>query len=202
MQNLLPRRTGTLSAVLLALAVVLPGLALARDDGTDPYYDWRDEVGRGEFSYDDSQDIPWIENETEILAAPKTENLHRVRLDTLPQGFELFVDRSRITVDPKDRVVRLWLWVRSQAGNESGSFEGFRCATREYKVYAYANPRRDPPVTKASKPRWREVKEARSGNYRAELLADYFCGIRGTWTAQQISENLSGMFERERFLSQ
>jgi hypothetical protein len=201
MQTTLNRRSGSLVAALLAVAFALPEVAVARDE-TDPYYDWRDEVGRGEFSYDDSQDIPWIENETEVLAVPKEENLSRVRMDLLPQGFELYVDRSRIDVDPRDRVVRLWLWIRSQAGNETGSFEGYRCDTAEYKVYAYANPRRDPPVSKAKKPRWREVKARRAGNYRAELLDDYFCGIRGTRSAREIGEYLTGEFRRERFLSQ
>jgi hypothetical protein len=190
-----------LATLVLAALLALPPGALARDE-VDPYWEYRDEVGRGEFSYDDSQDIPWIENETEVLAMPRAENLSRVKMDQLPEGFELFVDKSRITVDPKDRVIRLWVWLRSSSGSESGSFEGYRCATGEYKVYAYANPQRDPPVTKANRPLWQHARESRYGNWRAELLGDYFCGIRGTRSARDIGQRLTGEFQIERFLSQ
>lgn len=163
-------------------------------------FDWQDDIEGREFDYDDSQDIPWIENETEVLAMPQADDLRRVALDDLPDGFELMADTSRITVDPKDRVVRLWLWVRSSSGSESGSFEGFRCATQEYKVYAYANPGREPPVSKARRPRWREVGARRDGNYRGELLRDFFCGIRGTRSAHEIAGLLTGDIRRGRFL--
>lgn len=196
---ILPTRLYPMFLCLLLGMGLPPVLA---DDKTDPYYDWRDEVGRGEYDYDDSQDIPWIENETEVLALPQADDLSRVRLDSLPPGVELLVDRRRITVGEKDRVVRLWLWTRSRAGAESGSFEGYRCETREYKVYAYANPRRDPPVRLAPRARWSPLLGSKSGNFRLELLEDYFCGIRGTRSAREIADRLHGGFERERFMSQ
>jgi len=197
--------TTSLSALVRCTAAavfLLSAPASWSRDVTDPYWEYRDEVGRGEFSYDDSQDIPWIENETEVLALPREDDLTRVNMDQLPEGFALFVDLSRITVNPKDRVIRLWLWTQSATGSASGSFEGYRCDTKEYKVYAYANPRRDPPVTKARKPRWKFAHETRYGNYRAELLGDYFCGIRGTRDEDDIRRRLGGQFEREYFISQ
>lgn len=160
-------------------------------DETDPYWEYRDEVGRGEFSYDDSQDIPWIEDETKVLAVPLPDDLKSVKMDQLPKGFSLFVDRSRISVSPNDRVIRLWLWLRSESGSESGSFEGYRCDTKEYKVYAFVNPQRDPPVTKAKKPRWKFAHESRYGNYRAELLRDFFCSAEGTRSEDEIRRLLA-----------
>jgi hypothetical protein len=188
-------------ACLLGVLLLTSLTAAARDLVIDPYHEYRDEVGRGEFSYDDSQDIPWIENEAEVLAVPKADELVRVDMDQMPPGLELWVDTSRITVDPKDRVIRLWLWVRSKQGAENGTFEGYRCETGEYKVYAYANPHRDPPVSKAKRPTWRTVSQRRNGNYRLELLGDYFCGIRGTRTADEIREYMTGEFRRETFMS-
>lgn len=141
----------------------------ARDVGADPYYEYR-ENDVGDFSYDDSKDIPWIENETAVLAVPKPDDLSTVQLDLLPAGMELLIDKSRINVNPDDRIVRVWLWVRSSAGAERGTFEGFRCETGEYKVYAYANPHREPPVTKAKRPRWISLKSAFASmkrNYRS-----------------------------------
>jgi hypothetical protein len=188
-------------AVMLGL--VLAGSAAGGADGpiADPYYEYRTDVDRGEFSYDDSQDIPWMENETEVLAMPEADNLLQVAVDQIPAGLSLWVDQSRITVDPKDRVIRLWLWVRSGQGAERGTYEGFRCETGEYKVYAYANPRRTPPVSKAKRPVWRPVGPRGRGNYREELLSDYFCGIRGTRQPHEIRQYMSGEYRREFFMS-
>lgn len=185
------------AASRLLCALALAGSALASDP--DPYAEFRDAET---FGYDDSGDIPWIETETEVLAMPEAADLSRLRLDRLPRDFELLVDKERITVDPRDRVVRLWLWMRSSAGNESGTFEGYRCSTGEYKVYAYANPRREPPVRRAPNARWKAVSEARGGDYRTELLKDYLCGIRGTRSAHEIRQYMTGTFERERFMSE
>lgn len=155
--------------------------------------------GSDEYNYDDSQDIPWIENETEVLAMPNAEDLSPVDLDQMPPGLKLLIDKSRITVNPDDKVVRAWLWVRSEAGAQSGTFEGFRCDTREYKVYAYANPRRDPPVSKAKNPRWKSVPRIPGGNYRGELLQYYFCDIGYTRNAFEIRDQLASPFLRRRF---
>ena len=184
--------------VLLSWAALVP----AMDEVTDPYWEYRDEVGRGEFSYDDSQDIPWIENETEVLALPTEDNLWQVNMDSLPPGFKLFVDRSRITVGPGDYVVRMWLWLRNGDGVEKGTFEGYRCETGEYKVYAYANPRREPAVRIDKRAKWRPAKTGSRKTYRHELLNDYLCGIRGTRSARDIQQVMTGPYEREYFLSQ
>jgi hypothetical protein len=183
----------------LGLALIVAWPLWAQDSGVDPLY--RGEVERGGFEYDDSRDIPWIENETEVLSMPRAEDLQRVAIDALPGNLELSIDMSRITVNPDDRVVRAWLWVRSDSGAESGTFEGFRCSTREYKVYAYANPNRDPPVRKANRAVWLDAKKSGTANYRAELLKDYFCGIRGTRDAAEIRDAMTGQFRRETFFS-
>ena len=163
-----------LPAVTMVGFILAPPAVAARDVGADPYYDYRDENETGEYSYDDSQDIPWIENETEVLAVPDADDLSTVQLDSLPAGMELLIDKSRISVNPDDRIVRVWLWVRSDSGAERGTFEGFRCNAREYKVYAYANPHREPPVTKAKRPRWISLKTSFTGmkkTYRSEPVS-------------------------------
>lgn len=186
--------------VLLAILVALP--VAAEKTGIDPYFDWRDEIDSGGFQYDDSLDTPWIESETAVLALPRPDDLVPVRLDSLPPGIALFIDRSRITVGDKDRVVRAWLWTRGSGGAENGTFEGFRCETREFRVYAYANPRRDPPVNLARRSTWQAIEGSKARNYRLELLQDYFCGIRGTRSAREIADYLTGEFRRERFMSE
>ena len=180
---------------------LLSAQVMARDIIVDPYHEHRDEVERGEFQYDDSKDVPWIENEAEVLAVPEEDDLVEVDIDSIAPGLRLLVDKSRITVGEKDRVIRLWLWVRSNQGAENGSFEGFRCETREYRVYAYANPDRSPPVSKAKRSRWLPAKSGSRSNYRTELLQDYFCGIRGARKPNEIAQAMTGTFERETFMS-
>jgi hypothetical protein len=171
----------------VALAALLTSLSLSAPASDDVVIDPALEaLEQNEFNYDDSREIPWIEYKTNVLVMPKAQDLSPLELDEMPAGMELFVDKSRIAVHPEDGVVRMWMWVRSKFGAEQGSFEGFRCATREYKVYAYANPTRNPPVTSAKNARWRAAKSGVSGNYRAELQRDYLCGISGARSPQEI----------------
>ena len=186
------------SVAFPALLTSLSLPALASDDIViDPALDALDQ---NEFNYDESQDIPWIEFKTNVLVMPKAQDLSPLDLDEMPPETQLFVDKSRIAVNPEDGVVRMWLWVRSEFGAEQGSFEGFRCATREYKVYAYANPTRNPPVTLAKNARWRVAKSGLSGNYRAELQRDYLCGISGARSPQEIRNHMDGGVRRHTFL--
>ena len=178
--------------LLAATACLLATQSFAGDVIVDPVHEYRDEMERGEFSYDDSQDIPWIENETEVLAVPRPEDLTKVSLDQMPPKITLLVDKSRITVNADDRVVRVWLWTRSDSGLEKGSFEGYRCDTREYKIYAWANPDAEPSVSKVKRPVWRTAKKRRAGNYRTELLNNYFCGVGEIRNARQIADSLTG----------
>ena len=190
-------RTG-LPMLLLALLCGLPGIVTA-DKDFDPYREFRGEDTSEEFDYDDSQDIPWIENETEVLAPPRDEDLVPVSIDRLPAEMELLIDERRITFNPDDRVIRLWLVLRSRAGVNNGSFEGFRCETMEYKVYAYANSSRTPAVSKAKRPSWRAVGKLLSSNYRLELLQDYFCSLGGARDPDEIRLALRSEIERETF---
>lgn len=185
------------SVCLLVAAGSAP--AASEIDPADPY---RGATGEdAPFTRDEASDIPWIENETEVLAPPAPDNLVAVRLDSLPPGFRLYVDRSRIDVDPRDRVVRLWLWMRTSAGSESGTFEGFRCESQEYKVYAYANPTREPVVRKAPRAVWRTVSRKGSGQYRTELMRDHFCSIGSVNpTAKQIRNSLYSDVQRDPLL--
>jgi hypothetical protein len=190
-----PRGLGVAFAALLSS---LSLAALASDDVViDPVLEALDQ---DDVDYDDSQEIPWIEYKTKVLAMPKAQDLSPVDLDEMPAGTQLFIDKSRIAVNPEDGVVRMWLWVRSKFGAEQGSFEGFRCATREYKVYAYANPTRNPPVTVAKKARWRVAKSGLSGNYRAELQRDYLCGISGARSPEEIRSFMRSGLLRDTFL--
>ncbi len=185
----------------LCIAIASGGGALSQQS-LAAGYEFIDEGNSGEFVYDDTQDIPWIENETEILAVPAPENLTELRLDRTPEGVTVLIDKTRIVANPDDKIVRVWLWLRRDRGHESGVFEGYRCQTHEYKTYAYANPGREPQVKKARNPLWRTLPKEGSADFRRELLEDYFCGIRGMRTSGEIADRLSGAFRREYFMAE
>lgn len=188
-------------AITLSLLLAgSPQPAVAADVDIDPYGEYRDEGETGVFQYDDSQDIPWIESETEILALPREQDLVEIDVAELPPGMKLLIDTRRISVNPDDRAVRLWLVLRSDSGVDNGSYEGFRCILNQYKVYAYATPRRTPPVSKTNRPSWRDLSKNPRGNYRRELLQEYFCTIRGVRAESEIRVALTRGVERDTWL--
>ncbi len=133
----------------------------------------------GPFKFDETLVDPWIENETEIPDLPDFSSLQPLRITGLPPDLELFLDTARVTVDPDDEIVRLWVYLRSKQGTLNGTYEGYRCTTGEYRVYGYATPRRDPPITPAKRTAWRKARGELSTNYRKYLLRNYLCGLRG-----------------------
>lgn len=71
-------------------------------------------------------------------AFPRGENL--IEFTVLDAGgFRFFVDRSSI-VAGEDGVVRYVLVARSPSGVENVSYEGMRCASAEFRRYAFGRP--------------------------------------------------------------
>ena len=82
-----------------------------------------------------------MEIETQVNQLPQEENLKQLRvdkLDAMPSGMRFSMDLENVTVSDKDYVTRTWFVVRSDNAY-NGTYEGIRCSTGEYKVYAYAN---------------------------------------------------------------
>ena len=84
-----------------------------------------------------------------------------------------YVDPKSISIGP-DRVVRYSAVIKSQSGALNTSYEGLRCKTSEFKVYAYGIKSGD--WSRARDPQWRNIARA-SHDYRFALYKDYFCDI-------------------------
>ena len=84
-----------------------------------------------------------------------------------------YVDRNSISVGP-DRVVRFSAVIKSASGALNTSYEGMRCKTSEYKVYAYGI--KNGEWTKARDSQWRRIERS-SVDFRFTLYKDYFCDI-------------------------
>jgi len=83
-----------------------------------------------------------------------------------------FIDTSTLSVGP-DRIVRFALVIRTPENIDTTTFSGLRCATREWKDYAYG--RSDATWSLASAPEWRRIQALNFNNYRGTLYQDYFC---------------------------
>ena len=171
---------------IIYLSFLLPALVFAA--GADDIVD--SITGMDKFKlneYDESIEVPWVEIETSVKKLPDDGNLVQLPIDKLAANnppLELFVDVKNITLSDKDHVARSWFVVRSEQGAYNGTYEGIRCATGEYKVYAYANPTRSKPLRVVKIPKWRK---ARKGSYREEMMRDYFCDYTSPKSQEELS---------------
>lgn len=147
---------------LLLLCLFLPPAVLGAPDVADPYSRFTQQ----ENDYNEALEVPWVEIETQVKGGPKEENLTGLEIEAVPPGMTLYADLNNLTVDKRDHVTRLWLVLRSRGGVSNGTYEGFRCATGEYKVYAYYNPGASKPLRVVKLPKWRVIRD---GSYRDEL---------------------------------
>jgi len=89
------------------------------------------------------------------------------------QEFRFFVDASTLSVD-NEGIVRYVLVARSSAGVENVSFEGMRCVTNEYRIYALG--RDGAWVGRPTD--WRPIDPKTVSRWHNELARNYFCPQR------------------------
>jgi hypothetical protein len=112
-----------------------------------------------------------VEPAVKLPPVPKKDQ-DLLRFDVAPRtGLEYFVDPASISL-PGEDIVRFTVVARS-ASAANVSYEGFRCITRQYKVYARTN--RDGAWVAAKDPGWVPVGPRETGGFRHELYWNYFC---------------------------
>lgn len=110
-----------------------------------------------------------------------------------PRGYSknrFYVDRNSVSLGA-DWVVRYTAVIKSPSGVANVSYEGLRCKTSEYKVYAYGT--RDRTWTNAREPKWQDVGST-TANFRYSLRVDYLChseAVRGR-NAKDLIARLKG----------
>jgi hypothetical protein len=111
----------------------------------------------------------WAEEEVQPPSYPANADLAEFDVPGTP-GFRFFIDRSSLAVGSDD-VVRYVAVARSGEGAENVSFEGLRCATHEYRIYAVGHPEHRWSGRPGA---WQPVA-AGAARWRAVLERDYFC---------------------------
>ena len=87
--------------------------------------------------------------------------------------FHFYVDRDSLSIGA-DRVVRYSVLARSPSGAVTASYEGMRCKTSEFKVYALGSE--GAQWARSREVVWRKIPRM-SADFRFALYKDYFCDI-------------------------
>lgn len=115
---------------------------------------------------------PWREQATALPAYPADADLLPFRVDQ-PALSQIFnIDAGSLSVGA-DGVVRYSVVIVSNSGARNVLFEGLRCATREFRTYAYGQAGQD--FRPAQSDKWQPVSQVGWGGFRAVLLRDYLC---------------------------
>lgn len=120
---------------------------------------------------EDYETKQWQEVEVQLPAAPGQGSLVPFYVSASTDNlFE--IDAATLTVG-SDGVVRYVLRVLSSEGALTVSFEGMRCDTREWRIYA--SGRRDGSWSKSRNGKWSPIRDVPSNRQHAALFSEYFC---------------------------
>ncbi|NJD34091.1 MAG: hypothetical protein FIA96_04535 [Betaproteobacteria bacterium] len=116
---------------------------------------------------------PWAEEVIELPAFPVDANLIEIAVSAVTAN-RFFVDGASIRPG-QDGVVRYTLVVRTAGGATNVSFEGIRCKTGEYRLYA--SGRADGSWAPARLTDWRRIENKAANRQHAALNREFFCPV-------------------------
>ncbi len=122
-----------------------------------------------DFNYDPNEDVIWKEQQIKIPKLSSKDTLSPIDIEFLPH-FKVYVDQATLTINPKDKVTRLWVLLVSNRNAKTAQFIGIQCEKSRYKTYAYQTKK---GIKKLKKPRWNHLN-----SYYKELARDYLCSIQ------------------------
>lgn len=115
---------------------------------------------------------PWQEQAVSLPAYPADADLlpFTADLPDLSQTFTLDAKSLRVGAD---RVVRYTVVITATSGAHNVLYEGIRCETREFRIYAYGEASRR--FRPAQSDKWNNISAQGWGGFRASLLRNYLC---------------------------
>lgn len=129
-----------------------------------------------EFQFDESLVKKWKEETGEIPAPPlDNRGLVKMSVRRLGDDFKVMVDPKSLNVGKEDYVVRYWLVVEGKLGAVNTTYEGIRCSTNQFKIYAYASRKKNGKISEMKKAKWLPLKGIRGNDFHEELALDFFC---------------------------
>ena len=91
--------------------------------------------------------------------------------------FLFFVDAKSLSIGA-DQVVRYSLIAKSADGALNVSYEGMRCANKQFRIYAFG--RSDNTWSESRNSRWEPIRTNSRNAPREALHSDYFCPSSGS----------------------
>lgn len=152
------RAAARLAALLVAAGVSIVAMAQANIKS-----DWEIK----------NEHLLWTEEQVVLPAYPAAERL--IPFDvSAANDFKFFIDPATVSVG-QDGVIRYGVVARSPAGADNVRFEGLRCATGEYRIYAVGRP---DGSWSARANEWRPVERGTTRSWHNALSREYFCPNR------------------------
>lgn len=111
----------------------------------------------------------WKEGGVKLPAYPKAEGLIEFFVSGAT-SFRFFIDPESVAPGA-DGVLRYTLIARSPSGVSNVSYEGIRCSTNSFRVYALGNDGR----WSAIESEWRDIEPRSVQRWHLELRSQYFC---------------------------
>ncbi len=128
-------------------------------------------AGLGLRDNDDPDAPKWEEDSVQPPAFPLEANLREFYVSATT-AHKFYIDASTLSVG-KDGVVRYVLVVRTSGGATNTTYEGMRCESGEYKLYATGH--RDGTWAMARRGEWSRIVNKPTNRHHAALARDYFC---------------------------
>ena len=121
----------------------------------------------------EQEKLSWKDGAVRLPEYPSSENLIEFQV-SMQSSFRFYVDAASISLAP-DGVVRYTLVARSPSGVANVSYEGIRCGTKSYRVYAIGSEGRWQPGRQED---WRDIEVRSVQRWHNALYFDYFCPRR------------------------
>ena len=119
----------------------------------------------------EQQKRDWRERPVALPEYPRKERLVPFFVSAA-SSFKFFIDAPSVSTG-SDGVVRYALVVRSATGAESITYEGIRCATGAYRIYATGIDGGWKPATGG----WRQIEPRSVQRWHNALYQEYFCPL-------------------------
>ena len=119
------------------------------------------------------EEYVWAEEGTTLPDYPDAENLLEVIVDLPGSKFRYFIDTKSLGYSKADGIVRYTLVIRSKTGANNVAFEGMRCTTKEYKIYAFGDGKGT--FRAMREPQWKPIVDTLYTRYRKDLWEFYLC---------------------------
>lgn len=125
----------------------------------------------GDFEFEFDSEKPWVELQARLPAYPKLDDALPFFVSSATDN-TFFIDPLSISVG-EDNVVRYTLIVKSPEGALNITFEGVRCGTGEYKIYAFGHP--DGQWSRNRYAKWSPIRYQDRNRQHHVLYDDFFC---------------------------